>query len=444
MRHNQKVAENIRKLSEKVEAAKSQDDLVNLIHQVDQHPGPLDYDDRNTYILLGVWALTLLYIAFTFFIADFGYLLGLPVIDHIFDFIIVYSALWMPAVINLYLAIYLDKWACKKFGIDRFLPKEELRFAVAFLAPIALFFFSPTWYSVYWTFMDFAGSAIPSYIRQEYVGFFLTSIVIVFFFWMFLRARGNWRYGMSKRIFLLDTLFNNNLKDISAICPSRYSDLASRFAEFDRGNDTRELTALYQGHYEGEIHRFDYQIYTFHYVIKRETTSTDSDGNTTTRTERTSHYRYGLLMPFPFSKGLILSNDGVVSGHGHEYKTASPDFNRQFRIRAEDELDAARLLSPAMIETLHDLKDKVFRPVLAVSYDHELCLAFGDSDIISLKRHYGLENPQAFAEEISGHANLEKLNALLDLIHEMMRLTDNNFGGETAHYFNPSKTVTNG
>lgn len=435
MRHNQQVADNIRRISDQVDAAKTQDDLVAVITNVGQHPGPLDYNDRPNYIVATVLSLTVLYCLFVAFVSPVHYLIGSAIVDIVFQGIIIYSVLWMPALINLYLAIRLDNWAVSRLNLDKLLPKAELRFAAAFIAPVLLFYQLPAWHQLYWGLVELVGSFLPFYYDESYTGTAIICLILLFFLWQFLLGRRNWREGISKRIFLLDTLFNNNLRDLSSQKSSRFDQLDIRFADFERGNDTRELVSLYQGEHQGDLHCFDYQIYRFHYVVKRTSTSTDSDGNTTTTTTRTSHYRHGIVLPFAFAKGLLLSADGKRPRTGVRYKTASSAFDRLFRITAQDEMDAARFLSPAVIEKLSALPQQVRKPVLEISSDGLLCLAFNDDDLIHLKREHSLKNPQAFAEEIAGHAQLDKLEGLLDLMHDLMRLCDNNFESNTEHRF---------
>ncbi|WP_086479592.1 DUF3137 domain-containing protein [Oceanospirillum sanctuarii] len=435
MRHNQQVADNIRQIKEQVEASKSQDDLVKVIEDVAQHPGPLDYNDNASYALAGLLFSTLVYAFYSQLFSPLYYSLSTEVIDNFFRFIIINSSVWVPGLISLYTVLWLDNNG-KKYYLDQYIEQPLLRFAAAAIVPTLLLYPIQLWHGLYWGLLDTIGELIGLGYEAPIGGYGITTGIVLFFLWRYLRARSNWRKPVSNRIFLLDTLFNNGIDDISSQCADRYGQLYSRYADFKRGNDTRELLSLYQGHYKGDVHNFDFQIYHFHYVVKTTRTTTDSDGNTRTTTTRTSYYRHGLVLPFPFAQNLTLSNDGGVNGNGVKYQTASTVFNKIFKVRAGSEMDAARFLSPAVIEKLSTLKEQVRRPVVEFSYDKQLCLSFADDDLITLKRQHSLENPSAFAEEISSHADLKKLDGLLDLIHELMRLSDNNFADNTTHTFN--------
>lgn len=435
MRHNQQVAHNIRQIKEQVEAAESQDDLVKVIEGVAQHTGPLDYNDRASYALAGLLLASLIYAFYVQLFDPLYYTLPTEIIDTFFNIIIANSSVWVPGLISLYTVLWLDNNG-KKYYLDQYIEQPVLRFATAAIIPALLLYPIQIWHRIYWGALDTVGKAIGFSYDSALAGYGVMSCIILFILWRYLSARSNWRRPVSSRIFLLDTLFNNDIEDISSQCADRYGQLYSRYADFKRGNDTRELIALYQGHYKGDVHNFDFQIYHFHYVVKTTRTTTDSDGNTRTTTTRTSYYRHGLVLPFPFAQNLTLSSDGGVNGHGEKYKTASTVFNKIFSVRAGSEMDAARFLSPAVIEKLSTLKELVRRPVVEVSYDKQLCLSFADDDLITLRREHGLSNPTAFAEEISGHADLKKLDSLLDLIHDLMRLSDNNFADKTTHTFN--------
>lgn len=441
MRHNQQVAHNIRQIREQVEAANSQDDLVSVIENVGRHPGPLDYNDRASYGLAAILLTTILYVIYNVAFGHMNFNPNIQWVNVLFSYIIGYSSYWVPALFCLYLVLWLDN-NNKKYFLDTYIEQPTLRFAIAAIVPALLLHPIHAWHYLYWNLLETIGYAVGTYFAPEQVGYAILATIVLVILWLYLRVRSNWREPISSRIFLLDTLFNNNLKDLKDQCSERYQQLSSRFADFKRGNDTRELVALFQGHHSGDVHNFDFQIYHFHYVVKTTSTTTDSDGNTRTTTTRKSYYRHGLVLPFPFAQSLTISSDSSIKGQGEKYSTASTVFNNAFSVRAGAEIDAARFLSPAVIEKISTLTSLVDKPVVELSFDNQLCLSFNDHDLITLNRAHSLSNPTEFAREISGHADLQKLDGLLDLIHDLMRLTDNNFAGNTTHTFN-SQPIAN-
>lgn len=97
------------------------------------------------------------------------------------------------------------------------------------------------------------------------------------------------------------------------------------------------------------------------------TTDTDSDGNTTMRTEE--HWRdifKGLFFAADFNKhfnGCTLvraGKAGIFSGlFGNLVKLEDPRFNQQFKVYSSDQVEARYLLTPRMMERLLDLKDSL-------------------------------------------------------------------------------------
>lgn len=424
MHHNRQVAKNIATIQADVEAASTQADLIQVIRTVENHPGPLDYNDRPLRVLQwGLMAFATACLAISllssfFYGSAYGFLFY-PVQESIF-IVFNFSSYWMPPLVALFVARQLEER-----GLHLPLPVPAARIA-AITVLGGLLALAPQWHQGYWwtlrgiaLFVSGGGSQSPL------VGFSVTALLVSFFLWSHLRKRRNWRQPVSERIFLLDALFNNDLKPVST--KGRMKALLSSFREFDRGNHTKELKALYRGHFRGDEHRFDYELYHFHYVRKRTVTTTDSEGNTRTRTVYDHFYRHGLLLAFPFASGVSLSADRGLKFKGERYRTASNAFNRLFDVRAEKEMAAARLLNPAVVEQLTGVGKSLKNPVLEISAGGRLCLAFDDDDLLSQKPQHDLNNPAAFAEEIAGHTELAKLKALLDAVHDVLRLSDNNF-----------------
>ena len=96
-------------------------------------------------------------------------------------------------------------------------------------------------------------------------------------------------------------------------------------------------------------------------------TDTDSDGNTTTRTEE--HWRdifKGLFFSADFNKhfhGRTLvraGKAGLFSGiFGNLVKLEDPRFNQQFRVYSSDQIEARYLLTPSLMERLMELRDRL-------------------------------------------------------------------------------------
>jgi hypothetical protein len=202
--------------------------------------------------------------------------------------------------------------------------------------------------------------------------------------------------------------------------------LGQQFNEFNRGNHLREISWLVKGEYQGSEHRIEYHAYKFHYVDRRQVTTTNSKGKMTTRTVYDHHYRYGLYLPFEFVKGISISSSwfgGLFSG---SYKPASVEFNRKFKVSASNELAAAKFLKPAVVVEIEDLGNELSGLNLEFSSSGQLCVSY-EQNICKWQRHFGLDNPEEFLREIEGDQKLPKLHHTLKRIHTLMRHTDNNF-----------------
>ncbi|ADN77704.1 conserved hypothetical protein [Ferrimonas balearica DSM 9799] len=415
MGHNKQVKENIAQLKADVESADSQETLVKVVRSVADHPGPLDYRDGPWWCLLGVL------MAVTVFVMVANVLYGYM---GVFDLVAGNMSYWILPLLGFFLARRLERQK-RWLPLPKMLAKPKIRIGVITLL-CALPALLPIWHQLFW-------NALFSVVAPmvHYLNVVPDPLVMVVAFglavslWLWLHKRQNWRKPLSDTIILKDALLNNGLE--VADSKGRMDQLLREFREFNRGNDLKELQALYKGRHEGDVHQFDYELYHYHYVERRTETYTDSNGNTKTRTRRISHYRHGLLLAFPFARSLSLAGDNRLRFKGEDYRTASNAFNRRFKVKVEDPMVAARLLSPAVVESLNALGENVKRPVLEINGSRKMVVAFDDKDLLSVECRYDLDNPIEFAEEIAGHAELGKLQALLETLHNLMRLSDNNF-----------------
>jgi hypothetical protein len=424
--HNSQVTAHIAEIKDKVEAATSQDDLVSVIRYVENHPGPLDYKDTPYRIYSWAHLSMVVLMMLSFLLVDSigsAGIIFLPVY-----WFVGYSYLWLPALSFYVLWTALDD-RNKRLPLPVVFDKPSVRILLS-LALGAGLWFVPMWPFIYWDFFsllsNFVGGFEPSF------GLGVYALVIGGLLWFWLRSRKHWRNDVSERIFLLDALFNNNLKPVEFSGDSMAKSLCDEFREFKRGNDIRRIEALYKGRYEGDDLSFEYQLYYFHYVQKRTQTYKDSNGNTQTRTVRDHYYRHGILMDFPYAKALSLDGDHRIKFQGEDYRGTSNAFNKTFKAKANDPLSIARFLSPVLEERFVQFSKAFKLPTLEVSFKGRLCLAV-DNDVLALKRQYGLDNPRAFAEEIEGHTDLSKLQEMLALIHDVMRFNDNNFSNTNTN-----------
>lgn len=204
------------------------------------------------------------------------------------------------------------------------------------------------------------------------------------------------------------------------------AELSQQFSEFRRGNHLREISWLVKGHFQGPEHQFEYHAYNFHYVDRRQVTTTDSKGRTRTRTVYDHHYRYGLYLPFEFVHDIAIYSSWFGSLFSASYKPASVEFNRKFKVKAQNELAAAKFLKPAVVIEIEDMGKELSELNLEFSSSGHLCVSYAQN-ICSWKRQYGLDNPEQFLREIEGDQTLTRLHNTLNRIHTLMRHSDSNF-----------------
>ena len=232
--------------------------------------------------------------------------------------------------------------------------------------------------------------------------------------------------NLSDALYQRDVYLDNNWQDLPFNGKRLAAQLAQQFNDFKRGNHLREIQWLVKGHYKGQEHQFEYHAYTFHYVDRRQVSSTDAKGRRRTRTVYEHHYRYGLYLPFEFVKGIAISSSWFGSFFGSSYKPASTEFNRHFKVNAQNEMVAAKFLKPAVVVEIEDLGKELSGLNLEFSSLGQLCMSFS-SNICKWQRQYGLDEPDAFLREIERNQKIPLLQQTLQRIHTLLRHSDNNF-----------------
>ena len=109
---------------------------------------------------------------------------------------------------------------------------------------------------------------------------------------------------------------------------------------------------------------------TYRYITHETVTSTDGEGRTTTRTERREHHVAvaGVRLPAVLSRVQVvregLGQRFVTALGGQDVEIESADFNRRYRVQADDAKLACDLLNPRTVERLLRYDD------LALRVDH--------------------------------------------------------------------------
>ena len=266
------------------------------------------------------------------------------------------------------------------------------------------------------------------------IGVISLSVITGFAFLVLTFSRRQKLNNLSDKIIRTNILFANRLSELPINGKDLAKFLCKEFAEFNRGNDKKEILSLFEGSHQGDRHTFNFKVYDYHYVIRRTETRSVSDGKggmrTETRTVYDHYYRHGLMMDFDLYNSLAVIEDKIKIP-GEIFRPASNEFNRKFKAVAQTELTAAKFLKPAVVLAFEDL-GKTFTDLnFEINSAGKLCLSFKDDDLIFTKRKTGIENPADFVKELRENSTPVKLQMLLDFISNIMRLSDNNFGEKT-------------
>lgn len=239
--------------------------------------------------------------------------------------------------------------------------------------------------------------------------------------------------GISDLIFDKDVYFDNKLSvvDVEGRGSDLYDEFRSKFGEFrSRGDEGRRITWMVRGEWAGKEYAFPYEYYVFRYVEVYYVTVTKKVGNTTvvTRERRTrTHYRRGLLLDFPFAKGLAVVSGGGSYDYPAGYAPTSEEFSRRFHAEAVSDIEAAKFLKPAVVLAFVEM-DKYFSGLnVEVNREGRMNIAFSDSDVLDLERKHSIAEPDAFEEEIRSHLGLPKLRMLLQFAETLKKHNDSNF-----------------
>lgn len=239
--------------------------------------------------------------------------------------------------------------------------------------------------------------------------------------------------SVSELIFRKDVFFDNHLQeqDIGNTGNDLYETLKEEFGEFcRRGDEGRYIDRLYRGTWTGSEFSFPYEYYVFHYVRVYYVPVTKKVGNTTVTTiERRTEtlYRYGLILDFPFAKGIVMRSGGGSYDYPRGYQPTSEDFSRQFDVGADDEHVAAKFLKPAVVLAFLDMTKSLSGMNVEISRQGRMNVAFSDSDILERRRTSSIADPDAFEAEIRDDLALPKLRKAMAFVETLKKHNDSNF-----------------
>lgn len=238
--------------------------------------------------------------------------------------------------------------------------------------------------------------------------------------------------SLSSKMARLSSYFHNGLSRLEEDPRYTLSKLNAQFADYRRGNYSRELLQSMQGVFTGPLHNLAYEYHRLHYVDKRTVKTTVNDGKGGTKTETRvvyDHYdRYSLVIDFPWVTGVSVRTDGQSQNdYPSRMDTASPDFNKAFRLTGRSEMTCAKFIKPSTVLHLLKVFNVLKVPNLEFADSGKLCLSFATSDLLTFVNQYSLSSPKEFYAEIAAGIQLPRLVSALQWSHALSELHDDNF-----------------
>lgn len=248
----------------------------------------------------------------------------------------------------------------------------------------------------------------------------------------YIGSRSNMLPDLSRRIARMSSYFTAGLKRIRKNPEKILSRLMSEFSDYRRGNYSREIELSLGGTYKGDLHRLPYIYHHLHYVNRRVVVETVSDGKggtkTVTRTVYDHYDRYSLVVRFPWIRGIAVRSDGMSDiDRKVRWETTSTDFNSYFALTGPSLMACAKFAKPTTVLTLLALPSYLASANLEFSAEGNLCLSFGNDNLLDLSLSSSLADPGAFYDEIAKGVQLPQLTSVLGWVHMLAEQHDDNF-----------------
>jgi hypothetical protein len=225
---------------------------------------------------------------------------------------------------------------------------------------------------------------------------------------------------------------------LKRIDDSEIASQISSFGELRRGNYERNIHESYEGTYQGDEHTFIYRPYRLHYVDRIERQEYDHQNKRWETKVTYEHYdRSGIVVNFPYAKGIHVCQGYEKTLYGAPYKPASLEFNNAFHCRGEDEMTLARFLKPATVVHLTEAARDIPSLSVEVNQNGIMCLGCSHHHVVQSIQKLTKEtnpriSPEGFDKFIRASVDMPRLDRLNELAHTLMRFNDSNFSRKSA------------
>lgn len=203
-----------------------------------------------------------------------------------------------------------------------------------------------------------------------------------------------------------------------------------RFPEFHRGDEGQLLTTLASATWGTGPSEFAVRLHEFSYVMVTRQEVYDSQTNTW-RTEEHRHFefRHGLVFRCA-SHGTVHLNVASFDAK-QRWKTAYPEFEKRFSVRATSEFAASRFLTPVIQTAMVDAASALGGITLTITAHGDACLAFNDGDWLDFGTPHQLDQSRALYRALLGKTDLPKLACARQLVETIHSACANPFAQAT-------------
>ena len=200
--------------------------------------------------------------------------------------------------------------------------------------------------------------------NQNVLIYSIVSSVIFACVFMF---RGGKKKGVVNQLVFKSVEIKNKLVSQTFDGRELWRELSKKFPIFNCGDESQEITQLFSSSTNDGI---EFQLYEFKYVDVEEVEEEDSDGNKTTKEERTTYYVAGVITEIKDFQGITINSGRFKT----KWNSASKNFNKRFKVKCDNEISAAKFFTPSTVLTFEDSYKDLLS--LDVTEEGEICMSF--------------------------------------------------------------------
>ncbi|WP_299568817.1 DUF3137 domain-containing protein [uncultured Shewanella sp.] len=203
----------------------------------------------------------------------------------------------------------------------------------------------------------------------------------------------------------------------------------NKFVDFKRGNYSQDLEWGKEIDFHSDLGLIRASVVYHHYVDRRTETYTESDGKggtrTRTRTVYDHYYRQGVILP-PLNKTthLVISESRLSKQWSQSFMPASREFEKNFRVQANSQFDAAKFLEPAVVVACEQLGNKLKNLTIEFAHDGSVLINQHNTNLLNPAMDHDITNPAEFKEELLNDTSLFTVNSIFGFVNQIIRHTN--------------------